>query len=204
MAYEPKLKNETVLVKANGFGKFIVYISFVLTLTITLWLYIGTKNNFKRQEQKIEETTSDIDVQLRRRADTLMKLVDSTKSYMNYENKTLMEVTKLRTSGKIAPQDFAEYDSKINSTLGKVNVALESYPNLKASDTVKQLQKTIVDCEDNIAAARRFYNSEIRKFNSYIQTWPAIVAASNAKLETKMFFEATPEAREDVKIDLGF
>ncbi|AHI54256.1 LemA family protein [Spiroplasma sabaudiense Ar-1343] len=204
MAHEPKLKNEIIVVKANRFGKFIVYMSFVFTLTITLWLYIGTKNSFKRQEQKIEETTSDIDVQLRRRADTLMKLVDSTKSYMNYENKTLLEVTSLRTSGKIAPQDFAEYENKINTNLGKVNIALENYPNLRASEVVKELQKAIVDCEDNIAAARRFYNTEIRKFNAQIQTWPAIVAASNAKLETKMFFEATPEAREDIKVDLGF
>ncbi|WP_338972657.1 LemA family protein [Spiroplasma endosymbiont of Panorpa germanica] len=204
MAYDPKPDNNIIAVRTSGFSKFIVYISFLLTLTITLWLYIGTKNKFKRLEQDINETASGIDVQLQRRFDALQKLVETTRSAMNYEKSTLESIVALRTTGKINPKDFSEYEALTSSAIRGVNLSLERYPELRANENVKELQKAIVDCEDNIAAARRFYNTNIRRFNSSIQTWPAVVAASNLRLETKMFFEASERSRQDVKMDLGF
>ncbi|AXK50889.1 LemA family protein [Spiroplasma alleghenense] len=204
MAYNPTPNNTIVIAKTSFLSKFVVYLSFILTLTITLWIYIGTKNNFIRQEQEINETASGIDVQLQRRADALQKLVETTRSAMNYEKSTLESVVALRNSGRIDPKDFGEFDAKTSKVLGQVNLTLERYPELKANDNVKKLQSAIVDCEDNIAAARRFYNTAIRNFNSSIQAWPAVVAASNLKLETRMYFEASEQSRQDVKMDLGF
>ncbi|AGM24646.1 LemA family protein [Spiroplasma chrysopicola] len=201
MAYNPTPKNEEVVAKASGLGKFFVYIWFILIFPI--FFYIGTRNNLIRQKERIEETASGIDVQLKRRVDMLTKLIDSTKQYMKYEKDTLEGVIALRTqANNLKVQDFEKVNSKVNEQLGKINVTLENYPDLKASNNVIELQKGIRDCEDNIAAARRFYNSAAREFNGKIKTWPSNVAASALKLHSFLYFEATIEERQDVKVNL--
>lgn len=188
--------------KANaGIGsKFIVYLSFILIIPIIL--YIVSRNNLLRLQQSIEQTAGDIDVQLKKRFDLLNKLVDATKGYMKYEKSTLTEVVKLR-SNMSTMQDYAKANNALTDAFSKFNVLLENYPNLRASENVQQLQLAAKDCEDNIAAARRFYNANIQVFNSKLKTFPSNVVATGLQLISKDYFSATAEERKDVKIDLN-
>lgn len=203
MAYNPIVNNAEEKAQASLLGKFFVYIWFILLIPILF--YITTRNNLIRQREQIEETASGIDVQLKRRVDMLSKLIDSTKQYMKYEKDTLTSIVALRsqTTNGVNVKDFDKVNSSISNQTGRINVLLENYPDLKANSDVIELQKGIKDCEDNISAARRFYNSATRDFNARIKTWPANVAASAMNMQTYLYFEATETDRQDVKIDLG-
>jgi LemA protein len=90
------MKNESDLkVRANFFGRFMVYLSFILIIPI--FIYIGSRNNFSKMDVKIDEAASGIDVQLKRRRDTLTKLIDSVKGSMDFEKETMEKITRLRT-----------------------------------------------------------------------------------------------------------
>ncbi|WP_338962536.1 MULTISPECIES: LemA family protein [unclassified Spiroplasma] len=195
-----KPSNESFTAQPSLFGKIMVYLSFVLIFPIIL--FIVSRNNFLRLQQSIEETASDIDVQLKRRFDLLTKLVDATKDYMKFEKSTLTDVVSLRSGKMETMSDLSKADSALNAAFGKFNALLENYPDLKANTTVLQLQSGAKDCEDNIAAARRFYNANVKVFNSKIKTFPSNVVASTLNLVSKDYFLASDSDRQDIKIDL--
>ncbi|WP_400255178.1 LemA family protein [Spiroplasma endosymbiont of Cleonymus obscurus] len=195
-----KPSNESFTAQPSLFGKIMVYLSFVLIFPIIL--FIVSRNNFLRLQQSIEETSSDIDVQLKRRFDLLTKLVDATKGYMKFEKSTLTDVVSLRSGKMETMSDLSKADSGLNAAFGKFNALLENYPDLKANTTVLQLQSGAKDCEDNIAAARRFYNANVKVFNSKIKTFPSNVVASTLNLVSKDYFLASDSDRQDIKIDL--
>ncbi len=195
-----KPSNESFTAQPSLFGKIMVYSSFILLFPIIL--FIVSRNNFLRLQQSIEETASDIDVQLKRRFDLLTKLLDATKGYMKFEKGTLTDVVSLRSGKMETMGDLAKADSGLNAAFGKFNALLENYPDLKASTTVLQLQSGAKDCEDNIAAARRFYNANVKVFNSKIKTFPSNVVASTLNLVSKDYFVAADGDRQDIKIDL--
>ncbi|WP_342256782.1 LemA family protein [Spiroplasma endosymbiont of Poecilobothrus nobilitatus] len=203
MGYNPTVNNAEVTATSIFWGKFFVYIWFILIIPI--FLFILSRNNLIRNKEKIEETASDIDVQLKRRIDMLTKLIDSTKKYMKYEKDTLAAVVELRSQANknLNVKELEQINNSVTSQAGKINVLLENYPDLKANNSVNELQEGIRDCEDNIAAARRFYNSAVRDFNASLKTWPSNVAASSLKLSTFLYFEANAADRQDVNIDLG-
>jgi LemA protein len=188
-------------VRTNAFGKFIVYLSFLLIIPAIVFLV--TRNKFVRMRTKIEEASSSIDIQLKRRRDTLTKLMDAVKGSMNFEKGTLEEIVKMRSSN-IDGASMSE-KAKISNDLSRIskgiNVTLENYPNLKSTDAVVEFQKSTADIEDNIAASRRIYNQNVSAFNQNIKTWPAIVVAQASKQYIMPFFEATTEDREDVKVN---
>ncbi|WP_253301310.1 LemA family protein [Spiroplasma endosymbiont of Phyllotreta cruciferae] len=202
MGYNPTVNNAEVAAKSNFLGKFFVYIWFILIFPI--FLFILSRNNLIRNKEKIEETASDIDVQLKRRVDMLTKLIDSTKQYMKYEKDTLTTIVELRSQANqnLNVKELDKVNNAITSQAGKINVLLENYPDLKANNSVIELQTGIKDCEDNIAVARRFYNSAVRDFNASLKTWPSNVATSSLRLNTFLYFEADVADRQDVKIDL--
>lgn len=195
-----KPSNESFTAQPSLFGKIMVYLSFVLIFPIIL--FIVSRNNFLRLQQSIEETASDIDVQLKRRFDLLTKLVDATKGYMKFEKSTLTDVVSLRSGKMETMSDLSKADSGLNAAFGKFNALLENYPDLKANTTVLQLQSGAKDCENNIAAARRFYNANVKVFNSKIKTFPSNVVASTLNLVSKDYFLASDSDRQDIKIDL--
>lgn len=196
-----KPSNESFTAQPSLLGKIIVYLSFILIFPIIM--YIVSRNNFLRLQQSIEETASDIDVQLKRRFDLLTKLLDATKGYMKFEKETLSKIIALRSGKMETMQDFSKTENGLNSAFGKFNALLENYPELKANTTVLQLQSGAKDCEDNIAAARRFYNANVKVFNSKIKTFPTNVIPASLHLISKDYFVAADTDRQDVKIDLS-
>lgn len=198
---EIKPKNEIVKPKVSMGGKIFIYILFILIIPI-FW-YIGKQNAFKRSKQNIEETASGIEVQLKKRYDLLTKLIETTKQYMKFEKNILEDITSLRTgntNGNI--REMNETNLKMDRISRAINVQLENYPDLKSAQTVVNLQLATRDCEEDIAASRRFYNTSVRNYNQSILTYPGNVVADKLNLQTEIFFEATPAERQDVKIDL--
>ncbi|ATG97701.1 LemA family protein [Mesoplasma lactucae] len=189
---------------ASGVGKFFWYLSFIFIIPI--FISIGISNKLNKYLVKINEADSGIDTQLTQRSDSLTKLVDVTRQAMKYEQSTLTEVTRLRNTNVngLSTEEKADLNDKMTQLQRSINIQMEAYPNLTATQNVKSLQKSITDCEQNIAASRRIYNSNVSIYNQTITQYPDNVIASQKHLSSKPFFESTPEERKDVKMDLGF
>ena len=184
---------QPLVANASILSKIVVYLSFILIIPLIIFLI--ARNNLLRLQQAIAQTESDIDVQLKKRYDLLTKLVDSTKVYLKFEQATLTVIVRLRND-----KDYSKANQMLNEAYSKFNVVLENYPNLKANESVQQLQNAAVDCEENIAAARRFYNANVQVFNSKLITFPSNVVASNLQLMEKSYFSATIKDRNVTKV----
>jgi len=192
--------NQQIKIQANSFGKFMWYLSFILIFPI--FIHIGNRNSLRRMETKINEADSEIDVQLVKRRDLLVKLISTVKQEMTFEKELLTNVTKMRSQhlDGLTVQEKSAFNQQMDQVQRGINVQLEAYPNIKSLTNVLQLQNAISDVEEDIAAARRIYNSNVSFYNQDLQTYPMSVAANG--LITKPFFEASEKQREDVEINL--
>lgn len=203
MAIQKNFNQEKPAV-AGLFGRIIWYLSFILIVPI--FIHIGNRNTLNRELTKINEADSDIDVQLAQRVDMLNKLVDATRQGMKYEADVLKQVTAMRSKNVSAlPMDEkANLNQQMDELQRTINVQLEAYPQLTATQNVQNLQKAIKDVEENLAASRRIYNSNVSIFNQEILMYPKNIAASDMHLVSKPYFEASEVQKADPKIDLGY
>ncbi|AHI53051.1 LemA family protein [Spiroplasma culicicola] len=183
-------------VKASALGMLFWYLFWILI--IPLIAHIIKVNKIKRMRTKISEAESGIDIQLKRRRDTLVKLLDAVKSNISFEQSTYSHIVNMRMGGGV--QQMMENDKLMNKTMKNIGVQLENYPNLKTSDLVQNLMTSITDIEEDISASRRIYNSNASYYNQYIIGWPNNVIAKAMKAKTEFFFEITEEERADVNI----
>jgi LemA protein len=140
----------------------------IIGLPIMFSLTIQKRNFFRTQQEKINESSSGIDVQLKKRRDTLIKLVDATQSSIKFEKTLLTDITSLRNINHFSAND-KQNASKLDSAASKILATFENYPNLKTTDTIRDLMQTATVMEGEIAAARRLYNSQALHFNQEIQ-----------------------------------
>ncbi|HLD60788.1 MAG TPA: LemA family protein [Patescibacteria group bacterium] len=172
---------------------------------VVLWL-VFTYNSLIRSRNRVDEAFSDIDVQLKRRYDLIPNLVETVKGYMTHERATLEKVTEARTAAMSAHQggkSLAQQDQAENMLTGALKTLFavaENYPDLKASQNFLQLQDEISDTENKIQAARRFYNGNVRDFNTKIQVFPTNMIAGMLKFKAYEFFEAQAGERENVQV----
>jgi LemA protein len=159
-------------------------------------------NGLKQLEVKVEEAESGIDVALEKRFDMLTKLVATTKGYAKHEQETLENVTKWRAGlpKKMSMEDKQAFMGQMDAIQGGINVAIEAYPDLKASKLFSELQDSIRDVEEHLQAARRLYNSNVSTINSRIVTFPTSIIAGMVNVTKKEFFEADVNKRTDVEI----
>lgn len=177
----------------------VLIVVIVLVLVFAIW-FISVSNKFNTMKVKIEEANAGIDVALQKRYDTLTKLVDVVKGYAKHEQETLTNVIELRQGMSVSEK--ANASKEMDALMGKVNVLVENYPDLKANTTYIELQRSIVDCEEHLQAARRLYNSNVTEFNKLLVVFPSSVVAGMKNLTKQDFFEVEEEKKQDVKIDL--
>lgn len=181
------------------------YIVLAVVAVLVLWL-IATYNSLIRSRNRVDESFSDIDVQLKRRYDLIPNLVETVKGYMTHEQGTLQKVTEARTAAMSAHQggkSLAQQDQAENMLTGALKTLFavaENYPDLKASQNFLQLQDEISDTENKIQASRRFYNGNVRDFNTKIQVFPTNLIAGALSFKQYEFFEAQAGERENVKV----
>lgn len=180
----------------------IILIILAVLAVLGLWL-VGVFNGLTKLNNRVQEAWSDIDVQLKRRHDLIPNLVNTVKGYAKHESSVFEEVTAARSQAMNAgsPHESAEAENILQGTLKSLFAVAESYPDLKASDNFVELQRELTDTEDKIQAARRFYNSQVRDFNTKTQTFPNNVFAGMMGFKDYEFFDAPEGETENPKVE---
>lgn len=150
---------------------------------------------------RIDNAWSQIDVQLKKRADLVPNLVNTVKGYMKHEKDAIRMVTKARENMMNAKGNRARLkaDAQLSAALKTIFALAENYPNLKASENFKLLQEQLEGVENKVAYSRQFYNDSVLKFNNLITTIPGKWFAGNRK--QREYFEATASERKSVKVE---
>ena len=163
-----------------------------------LWI-IFLYNGLIRSKLRADEAWSDITVQLKRRADLIPNLVSTVKGYANHESDVFDNVTKARSAilGAQGVEDTAKAETMMTGALKSLFAVAEAYPDLKANENFKALQDELVDTEDKIQASRRFYNTNVRDFNTKVHVFPNTLFVSMLKFTPFVFFEV--EDKESVE-----
>ncbi len=169
---------------------------------IILWL-IAVYNGLIKFRNRTDEAWSDIDVQLKRRYDLIPNLISTVKGYAKHERELLEKVTKARTAamGAQEPGEKAEAENMLTGALKSLFAVAENYPDLKANQNFLELQRELSDTENKIQAARRFYNGNVRDFNTKIQVFPNNMIAGALGFKQYDFFEIEGGEKELVKVE---
>lgn len=183
------------------------YVILAVVAILVIWI-IALYNGLIRLRNRTKEAWSDIDVQLKRRHDLIPNLINSVKGYMQHERGLLEDITKARSQAMSAQQagntaELAKAESMLGGMLGKLQIAVEAYPDLKANQNVGQLMDELSDTENKIQAARRFYNGMVRDFNTKIEVFPNNFFANILKFTKYEFFEIE-DAKERENVEVKF
>lgn len=173
------------------------YVWIILAIVVILVLMF---NGLVRSRNRVDEAWSDIDVQLKRRYDLIPNLVSTVQGYATHEAGVFEKVTQARSAAMSAGSldDKLAKENALAGTLKSLFAVAEAYPELKANQNFLQLQSDLTDTEDKIQAARRFYNGNVRDYNTKLQVFPTNLFASMFGFTKKDFFgidESGPEAQ---------
>jgi LemA protein len=176
----------------------------IIILAIVIALLAGIVfiyNSLVRAKVRTDEAWSDITIQLKRRYDLIPNLVNTVQGYATHEKTVFEEVTKARTQalGAQTVGQAAAADNQFQQALKSLFAVTENYPDLKANQGFQQLQAELVDTEDKIQAARRFYNGAARDLNIKIQTFPTNLFAGVLGFRIREFFDVEANQQEAVK-----
>ena len=173
-----------------------------IVLGVVVVYVIATYNGLITLKNRVAEAASDIDVQLKRRFELIPNLVSTVKGYATHEKGLLEKVTEARaglmkgtTAEKIAASN------QLTDTLKSLFAVAENYPDLKANENFLQLQTDLTDTQDKIMAAQRFYNANVRDFNTKIQVFPNNLYAKQLGFSAFEMIEATETEKENVKVE---
>lgn len=170
-------------------------------LALVVFYVIGIFNSLIQLKNRVHEAESDIGVQQKRRHNIIPNLVETVKGYATHEKETLERVIQARNSAMQANEsgnlkEMQAAENMLSSTLKSIFALSESYPDLKANQNFMHLQEELVDAEDKIQAARRFYNSNVQVLNTKIEQFPSNIIAGQFGITRKDFYEVEAAATE--------
>lgn len=175
-----------------------------IVLALLAWgVYVF--NRLVRLRNQMRTAWADIDVQLTRRHDLVPQLVAAVKGYAAHEASVLEAVTELRTQAMNAhgPARLGQIESALEQALSRLFVLKEAYPDLKASDNFAQLQRDLVEIEEHLQYARRFYNGAVRDNNDGVQRFPDLFVARAFGFAEGEFYQADEADRSPVRVELS-
>jgi LemA protein len=177
----------------------IILIAVVLIVVIAVIWYISTRNGIIDQRNRVDESWSGIDVQLKRRHDLVPNLVETVKGYASHEKGVFEKVTQARADAMAAQtvDETAKSESQLNRAMADLRAVAENYPDLKATENFQQLSRNLSELEDEIQASRRIYNSNVQNYNTKIQQFPASIVANQGNFTEKEFFEISDPAERE-------
>lgn len=183
----------------------IAWIILIVLALIVLWL-IAVYNSLIRSRLRVDEAWSDIEVQLKRRYDLIPNLVSAVKGYAAHERGVFEEVTAARTQAMAAqsPHDKLAKENMLTGALKSLFAVAENYPDLKANQNFLSLQADLTDTENKIQAARRFYNGNVRDFNTKLQVFPTNVIAGTLGFSAREFFDIDETGPEGQAVKVEF
>jgi LemA protein len=173
-----------------------IIIAVVVVLVLLVLWAVSLYNRLVRLRVEVQQGWAIIDVQLRRRFDLIPNLIETVKGYASHERGVFEAVTKARTSAMSAhgPAEAGTSNNMLTQALGGLFAVAENYPDLKASSNFLQLQTELATVEETLAAARRYYNSTVARYNATQVTVPSVFIAKMGDFSPAEFFEEEDEA----------
>lgn len=174
-------------------------------IVLLLLLIASMYNGLITLKNRVEEAMSDMDVQLKRRYDLIPNLIETVKGYASHEQVTLEKVISARNSAmSVASSDVEnkiKAENELSSTLKSIFALSESYPDLKSNQNFLELQRELSDTEDKIMASRRFYNGNVRDFNTKLQVFPTNIINKMLNFTAYKFYELSDATqRENISV----
>lgn len=185
----------------------------VVLLIVVVALALGAMsiyNGLVRQRNVVQESWRQVDVELNRRYDLIPNLVETVKGFASHERGTLEDVVRLRNqaaqlSSQGAPNEQrAQVEQQLTTAVHNLIVSVEAYPQLRANVNFLELQRELTATEDRIAAGRRYYNANVRNYNTKVESVPSNIVANMFKFEKAIYFEANdPMMRQAPSVSFG-
>lgn len=172
---------------------------FIFVIFVFAMMY----NNLINKKNQVENAFGGMDAQLKKRYDLIPNLISTVKTYMKHEADTFTQITELRSkavSGEVSNDEKVELDNLITSKLGGIMVAVENYPDLKASENFNQLQRSLNEVEEQISASRRSYNATVTSYNNSVEMFPSNIVAGMMNMKHKKVFEIPDTQRENINV----
>ncbi len=169
-----------------------------LALGLSFIFFFAVYNSLVWKKNAVANGFAAVDALLKKRYDLIPNLVSTVKIYMRHEAKVLEEITALRAkavSGTLSDDEAVAINDKLSKAIGGIMVAVENYPNLKASRNFTQLQRSLNEIEEQISAARRAYNAAVTDYNNAVEMFPSNIIASMMGYKPKKLFEITEAER---------
>ncbi len=175
----------------------LIIVGVIVLLVVIVGVYLwSTYNSLVRLNVRVDEAWSDITVQLKRRADLIPNLIEAVKGYAAHEKQVFENVTRARaeTVSASTPAEASQAENHMQQALKSIFAVAEAYPQLQANQNFLQLQAELVDTEDKIQAARRFYNGGVRELNTKIKVFPNTLFVRGLGFTEREFFEVDEPA----------
>jgi LemA protein len=172
------------------------YLLLAVSIAVLGWAVL-TFNRLVRHRNQVRAGWADIDVQLTRRHDLVPALVEAVRGYARHESSVLTSVTALRNRalGLRQPAELAAIEGELEAGLARLLALREAYPDLQASAGFLQLQRDLVEIEEHLQYARRFYNGAVRQLNDAVQHFPDLLVARVAGFRAAQFYRADAAER---------
>jgi LemA protein len=186
----------------------ILLIVIVAVLVIGVLYFIGKRNSIIASRNRVDESWSGIDVQLKRRHDLVPNLVETVKGYAEHEKQVFEKVTAARADAMSAQGvgETAKAEEKLTGALTDLRAVAENYPTLRATENFQQLSRNLSQLEDEIQASRRIYNSNVQSYNTSIQQFPGSIVANQGGFTAREYFEIEDASQREpvaVSFDKG-
>jgi LemA protein len=184
----------------------IAIIAVVAIIVIAVLYFIAKRNSIISARNRVDESWSGIDVQLKRRHDLVPNLVETVKGYATHESEVFEKATKARAEAMSAHSvaDTSKAESNLSGALTDLRAVAENYPTLRATENFQQLSRSLSQLEDEIQASRRIYNSNVQSYNTDIQQFPGSIIADTGDFSKCEYFEIEDAAeREPVSVSFG-
>lgn len=175
---------------------------YIVTAVIVILVicYICTLNKLNKASIKVDEALSGIDVALTKRHDVIESMVEVVKGYAKHEKEIMFATAEIRKNMPLSEK--VKVNKVMDKNLKNINIVVEKYPELKASENFKELQKTIADVEEHLQAARRCYNANVSSYNQLVLSFPTSIVAKAKKMEEKSFFEVEENKKDNIQVKL--
>lgn len=174
----------------------------IIILVVAAIVFFSYYNRFATLENRVDNSLSQIDVQLKRRADLIPNLIETVKGFVKHEKAAITAVTNARKALVSAKgiENRVKADKTLQSALGKIFALAESYPTLKADTNFLELQRELATTEDRIAYARQFYNDSILSYNDLCKLFPGKFFAGIYGKKPKQYLQIAESERKNVKV----
>lgn len=175
------------------------FLIFIILIVLIGFYFAGMYNSLVKLRNRVKNAWSQIDVQLKRRHDLIPNLIETVKGYMTHERDTLENITKARAGAMSANSvaEKAKAESALSGALGKFNLVVENYPDLKANQNFLALQEELTSTENKISFARQSYNDQVLFYNNKIEMFPSNIIANMFNFKQEEFFEVENKAERE-------